>query len=120
MTQRKQGVGVPLREAAGLPHSGAAKPLLPKRACSEVESIAHLSVNLPRIHVVCASKGVAVIEHVTLVTNIGGVKGNRPTLPKVLAYGKVNRRVRRQMGRAIAVQEARPEVNYRGRPDAAR
>ena len=64
-------------------------------AASEVESIAHLTVNLPRVHVVCASEGVAVIEQVAFVTDIGCVEGERPTLPEVLAEGKVDRGVRR-------------------------
>jgi hypothetical protein len=71
-----------------------------------VEPVAQLGVNLPRVYEVCASESIAVIQHKAVVRKGHPVQGDGPFLSQVLAQGKVNRGMGRQMSRAIAVQEA--------------
>ena len=83
-----------------------------------VKPILDLHGKLPRIHIMRAAEGIAVIEQVTLVGKVQGGKPDVPLLPKRPSQGKVVSGVRRQMLRTFPVEESRSVADIEISADA--
>ena len=87
---------------------------------SEVESVAHFTINLARFEIVSAAEGKTVIQQEAPVSHINALDRNRPTLPKVLSHRQVEGGMLRQTGGSAVVGEPRSIVVISANPRAPR
>ena len=85
-----------------------------------MEPVPDFAINLPRVDIVCPAEGIACVQKVASVGNVDGIGGNGPALSELFADGQIESGVRRQVRRAVPIEEARTELVCRGRPHVAR
>lgn len=85
-----------------------------------MEAVFELEGEFARVDEVCAAEGVAVVEHVVIVGEVGRGEAGRPVFAEGFSDGKIGSRVGREMLRAVAIDEARAVVDVDSRPDAFR
>ena len=107
-TRSRQKYGTPRKEYIG------DAPAVPHP--SKMEPVAHLPINLPGIDVMRPTESVAGIQQISGVGDIHGVRGNRPRFANPLADRQIERGMRRQVGRSVAVEKAGAELVSRRGP----
>src|ERR1022692_4493310 len=83
---------------------------------SKMEPVAHLPINLPGIDEMRPTESVAGIQQISGVGDVHGVRGNRPRFANPLADRQIERGMRRQVGRSVAVEKAGAELVSRRGP----
>src|SRR6476646_3517956 len=87
---------------------------------SVMKPVLQLQGNLHWIGVVRAAEGVAVVEQVAVIGEVERGESRRPVFAKGLAQAQVGAGMRRQVARAVAIQEARAIREIDGTPSAPR
>src|SRR3984957_2307159 len=73
---------------------------------SKVKPIPDFAINLTGINIMRPSKGIAGVQQIARVSDVDGICGNGQLFPKRFADRQIESRMRRQMGRAVAIQKA--------------